>query len=304
MSLVNFDVLFLIQIRAHNLIHLKFFSCYKCGLKHLHFSKHCFIFCFIPFSIFFSWVKSLASVLTCFRSVVCLKKWINFTLNTITRKGEHVSVWWRWDASVRLNRLYVWIPRSWWQSCLPWTHTLTPLVRWEENWSLVSSDWPGSRTQEGGCKEGWGGRGARMVGDGRGEGRGGVTEQRGGGGKWWWMDWDRGGERGWRWTERWGDEGWGEGGLHQILLRRQGEEEWKQGRSNNRAADLNQRRPHWAYLPWLSCAAVCCMGCIWVCWVFLPLCPCASCWRCAAMTTPIRPQFHLQKSVIWLHEVR
>lgn len=108
--------------------------------------------------------------------------------------------------------------------------TLTPLVRWEENWSLVSSDWPGSRTQEGGCKEGWGGRGAWMVGDGRGEGRGGVTEQRGGGGKWWWMDWDGGGERRWRWTERGGDEGWGEGGLHQILLRRQGEEEWKQGR--------------------------------------------------------------------------
>lgn len=53
MSLVNFDVLFLIQIRAHNFIHLKFFSCYKCGLKHLHFSKHCFIFLSDSISIFF-----------------------------------------------------------------------------------------------------------------------------------------------------------------------------------------------------------------------------------------------------------
>lgn len=35
----------------------------------------------------------------------------------------------------------------------------------------------------------------------------------------------------------------------------------------------------------MSCAAVCCRGCIWVCWVFLPLCPCAACWRCAATTT-------------------
>lgn len=52
MSLVNFDVLFLIQIIAYNLIHLEFFCCYKWGLKHLHSSKH-FFSCLIPFSFFF-----------------------------------------------------------------------------------------------------------------------------------------------------------------------------------------------------------------------------------------------------------
>lgn len=106
------------------------------------------------------------------------------------------------------------------------------LVRCEENRSLVSSDWPRSGTQEGGCKEGWGGRWAWMMRHGNGE-RWGVTEEGGGGRERWGMDWD-GGQRGWCWSERRGDEGGGQGGLHQLLLRRQGEEQWKQGRINNR----------------------------------------------------------------------
>lgn len=146
----------------------------------------------------------------------------------------------RWDASVQLNRLYVWIPRSWWPSCFPWTLMLSS-VRWEENWSLGSSDWPGSRTQEGGCKEGWGGGRAWMVRDGRGEGRGGVTEQRGRGGKWWRMDWDGGRQRRWRWTERGGDERCGEGGLRQILLRTQGGEVW------NRVVQMTEQQ---LYIRW------------------------------------------------------
>lgn len=101
-------------------------------------------------------------------------------------------------------------------------------VRCEEDRALVSSDWPRGRTQEGGCKEGGGSGGAGVVREGSGEGGGGVTEQRGGGGERRRVDRDGGGQRGWRGSERGGDEGGGEDGLHQLLLRRQGEETRKQ----------------------------------------------------------------------------
>lgn len=144
--------------------------------------------------------------------------------NMSTRGGDH----WCISPDKRGSGLHPFSPDG-----IAVPSRMLTLVRCEENGSLVSSDWPRSGTQEGGCEEGWGGRRARMVRHGSGE-RWGVTEEGGGGGERWGMDWDGGGQRGRCWSEGRRDEGGGEGRLHQLLLRTQGEEQWKQGRTNNK----------------------------------------------------------------------
>lgn len=93
-----------------------------------------------------------------------------------------------------------------------------PSVGREENRPLARSDWPRSRTQEGGREEGRGRWGARVEGNGGGERRGGGGEERGGGegGR---GERNGGGEGGGGRGEGRGEEGGGEGGLPQLLLR-------------------------------------------------------------------------------------
>lgn len=95
-----------------------------------------------------------------------------------------------------------------------------PSVGCEENRSLARSDWSRSRTQEGGSEKGRGGWRARMQRNGRGEGRGGGGEQ-GGRGERAGRERDGGGEGGGRRREGGGEEGGREGGLRQLLLRRE-----------------------------------------------------------------------------------
>ena len=131
-----------------------------------------------------------------------------------------------------------------WQSCFFWTllpptaptkwrtevkgHQLDsppltlPSVGCEENRSLARSDWSRSRTQEGGSEKGRGGWRARMQRNGRSEGRGGGREQ-GGRGERAGRERDGGGGRR---SEGSREEGGREGGLRQLLLRREETVRW------------------------------------------------------------------------------